>query len=82
VQYPTPHHQYETQTIPAVVISKVLLPQSNIMAAFVHSHSNIMAAFFHSHSYIMAAFAHSHNIMQPLFTATAISSLKSLQACI
>jgi hypothetical protein len=38
------------QTNPAVVISKVLLPQSNIMAAFVHSHSNIMAAFVHSHS--------------------------------
>ena len=32
--------QYETPTIPAVMISKVLLPQSNIMAAFVHSHSS------------------------------------------
>jgi hypothetical protein len=41
VQYPTPHQQYETLTIPAVVISKVLLPQSNIMAAFVHSHSSL-----------------------------------------
>jgi hypothetical protein len=29
-------------TIPAVEISKVLLPQSNIMAAFVHSHSNLL----------------------------------------
>jgi hypothetical protein len=37
VQYSTPHQQYETPTIPAVVISKVLLPQSNIKAAFVHS---------------------------------------------
>jgi hypothetical protein len=46
VQHPTPHQQYETPTIPAVVISKVLLPQSNIMAAVVHGHSNIMAAFF------------------------------------
>jgi len=34
--------QYETPTIPAVVISKVPLPQSNIMAAFVHSHSNLL----------------------------------------
>ena len=30
--------QCETPTIPAVVISKVLLPQSNIMTAFVYSH--------------------------------------------
>jgi hypothetical protein len=48
VQYPKPYHQHEIPTMPAVVISKVLLPQSNIMAAFVHSHSNIMAAFVHS----------------------------------
>jgi len=33
--------QYEIPTIPAVVISKVLLPQSNIMAAFVHSHKSL-----------------------------------------
>jgi len=33
--------QYEIPTIPAVVISRVLLPQSNIMAAFVHSHSSL-----------------------------------------
>ena len=33
--------QYETPTIPAVVISKVLLPQSNIKAAFVHRHSSL-----------------------------------------
>jgi hypothetical protein len=45
VQYPTPHQQYETPTVPAVVISKVLLPQSNITVAFVHNHSNIMATF-------------------------------------
>ena len=35
--------QYETPTILTVVISKVLLPQSNIMAAFVHSHSNLFS---------------------------------------
>ena len=35
--------QYETPTIPAVVISKVLLPQSDIMAAFVHSHSDLFS---------------------------------------
>ena len=35
--------QYAIPTIPAVVISKVLLPQSNIMAAFVHSHSSLLS---------------------------------------
>ena len=39
VQYPKPHKQCEIPTIPAVVISKVLLPQSNLMAAFVRSNS-------------------------------------------
>jgi len=34
--------QYETPTIPAVVISKVLLPQSNIMAAFVRGNSSLL----------------------------------------
>jgi hypothetical protein len=38
---PKPYQQYEIPTIPAVVISKVLLPQSNVMAAFVHSHSSL-----------------------------------------
>ena len=46
VQYPKPHKQYEIPTIPAVVISKVLLPQSNIMAAFVHSHSSLICDVF------------------------------------
>ena len=41
VQYTKPYNQYEVPTIPAVVISKVLLPQSNIIAAFVHSHGNL-----------------------------------------
>jgi hypothetical protein len=36
-----PNKQYEMPTMPAVVISKVLLPQSNIMADFVHSHSSL-----------------------------------------
>jgi len=35
--------QYETPTIPAAVISKVLLPQSNIMAASVDNHSNLFS---------------------------------------
>ena len=35
--------QYETPSIPAVVISKVLLPQSNITAAFVHSNSSLLS---------------------------------------
>jgi hypothetical protein len=33
VQYSKPYQQYEIPAIPAVVLSKVLLPQSNIMAA-------------------------------------------------
>jgi len=40
-KYPKPHKQYEMSKIPAVVISKVLLPQPNIMAAPVHSHSSL-----------------------------------------
>jgi len=39
-QYTKPYQQYETPTIPAAVISKVLLPQFNIKAAFVQSHSS------------------------------------------
>jgi hypothetical protein len=42
VQYTKPFKQYETPTIPAVVISKVLLPQSIIMAAFVHTNSSLL----------------------------------------
>jgi hypothetical protein len=45
LQHPTPHQQYETPTIPAVVISKVLLLHSANMTKFVHSHRNIIAAF-------------------------------------
>ena len=41
VQYTKPYNRYEIPTNPAVVISKVLLPQSNITAAFVHSHSSL-----------------------------------------
>ena len=37
MQYTKPSQQYEIPTIPTVVISKVLLPQSNIIAAFVYS---------------------------------------------
>jgi len=40
VQYPKTHQQCEVPTIPAVVISKLLLPQYNIKAALVHSHSH------------------------------------------
>jgi len=34
-------HQHSA-TIPAVVLSKVLLPQSNITRVFVHSHSSLL----------------------------------------
>jgi hypothetical protein len=43
VQYPKPHKQCEIPTIPTVVISKVLLPQSNLMAASVHSNSRFFS---------------------------------------
>jgi hypothetical protein len=43
MQYTKRHKQCEIPTIPAVVISKLLLPQSNIMAAFVHSYSNLFS---------------------------------------
>jgi hypothetical protein len=43
VQYPKPHKQYMIPAIPAVVINKVLLPQSNSMAASVHSHSSLFS---------------------------------------
>ena len=43
VQYTKLHTQYEIPTIPAVVIFKVLLPQSNVLAAFVHSHSSLLS---------------------------------------
>jgi len=41
MQYTKTYKQYEIPTIPAVVISKVLLPQSNIIAAFVHSNNSL-----------------------------------------
>jgi len=41
VQHPKPYQQYAIPTIPAVVISKVLLPQSNIMAASIPRHNNL-----------------------------------------
>ena len=45
VQYKKPYQQYGIPTILAVVISKVLLPQSDIMTSFVHSHSNFFCDF-------------------------------------
>ena len=41
VQYTKPYQQCEIPTITVVVISKVRLPQSIIMAAFVHSNSRL-----------------------------------------
>jgi hypothetical protein len=43
VQYPNTYKHFDMPTVTSVVISKVLLPQSNIMAAFVHSHSNLFS---------------------------------------
>jgi len=38
-----PYKQCEMRTIRTVVIPKVLLPRSNFMAAFVHSHSSLLS---------------------------------------
>jgi hypothetical protein len=43
VQYRKPHKQYEIPSIPAVVISTVLLPKSNILATFVLGHSRLFS---------------------------------------
>jgi len=42
-QYPKPHKQCEIPTIPAVLILKVLLPQSSIKTAFIPSHSSLFS---------------------------------------
>jgi hypothetical protein len=42
-QYPKPYEQYKIPTIPAAVVSKVLLPQPNIMAVYLHSYSSIFS---------------------------------------
>ena len=59
VQYTKPYQQYEIPTIPAVVISKVLLPQSIIIAAFVHCHSNL---FFDKSPGLPTNDYHEHNL--------------------
>jgi len=41
VQYSKSYKQYEISTIPAVVISKLLLHQSNKIAGFVQSNSSL-----------------------------------------
>jgi len=43
LQYHKAPQQYETPTIPAVVLSKVLLPQPNLMSASVHSHGTLLS---------------------------------------
>jgi hypothetical protein len=43
LHYPKPYKQYAITTNPAPIISKMLLPQSNIMAAFVHSNSKFLS---------------------------------------
>jgi hypothetical protein len=42
VEFPKPYQQYATPRIPAVLISKVLLPQSNVNAELV-SHSKFLS---------------------------------------
>jgi len=43
VQYTKTLQHYEIPNIPAVVICKVLLPQPNFMAAFVHNNSILLS---------------------------------------
>jgi hypothetical protein len=42
VQCPKPYKQFEMPLIQALVMSEVLLPQSNFMAAFVNSHGSLL----------------------------------------
>jgi hypothetical protein len=43
IAIPKPYQQYEVPTIPALVISKVLLQQSTNIAAFDHKYSEILS---------------------------------------
>jgi hypothetical protein len=43
VQYQKPYQQCEIPAIPALVLSKMLFPQSNIMADSVRSHSKLFS---------------------------------------
>jgi len=43
VQYPKPYKQNEIPTNPGPMISKMLLPQSNVTAAIVHSNSKFLS---------------------------------------
>jgi hypothetical protein len=43
VQYPTPHQQYETPTIPAVVMSKCYFLSPTSRQPLVHSRSNLFS---------------------------------------
>jgi len=60
VQYPKPYKQYEIPTIPALVMSEVLLPQSTFMAAFVHCHSSLFLMPLHACQH--RAIIMSHNL--------------------
>jgi hypothetical protein len=54
-QYSPPFQQYEIPLIPAVVISKVLLLQSNIMVGYVPSHGNHFSYVYPGSNYTEAA---------------------------
>jgi hypothetical protein len=69
LQYPKPHKQCEVPTIPAVVISKVLLTQSNITGVFVHSHSNLFS------DVSPGLPKYNHNIKTKFLFSTATSSV-------
>ena len=68
-QYSPPFQQYEIPLIPAVVISKVLLLQSNIMVGYVPSHGNHF-----SYVYPGLPTYNNHNVTQYTFLFSAVAS--------
>jgi len=61
--------QYEIPTIPPVELSKVLLPQSNMKEAFVHSHCN----FFSDISRSLPTYS-KHNVTKYTFLFITVTS--------
>ena len=68
MQYTKLYKRFDMATNPAVVVSKVLFPQSSIMAALVHSHNILLSDVFpYLQTYSI------HNVTQ--FIANSVRSL-------
>jgi hypothetical protein len=69
MQYLKPYKQYQIPKNPAPMISKMLLPQSNIMAAYVHSNSKSLSG-----SSPGLPTYNIHNVTQYTFLFSAVGS--------